>query len=90
VKLLDNGVFINMELEILTPKGLEFKGEASKIILPTKNGQITILPNHEPLISVLAQGVMQITAQNNIIKKEIEGGIIEVCANTAVILLKNF
>jgi len=33
-------------------------------------GKSPILPNHEPLISVLAQGVMQITAQNNIIKKK--------------------
>jgi F-type H+-transporting ATPase subunit epsilon len=80
-----------MKVEIITPKGIEFADEAKKIILPTREGQITVLAHHVPLISVLKPGMMTIVAGNNEkIKKEIEGGILEVGKTKTVILLKKF
>jgi F-type H+-transporting ATPase subunit epsilon len=80
-----------MELEILTPKGLEFKDAVIRVTLPTKAGQITVLDHHAPLISVLGPGIMTIaTIGGKIVEKEIEGGILEVANNKAEILLKKF
>jgi len=79
-----------MELEILTPKGIEFKGEVSVLILPTLLGQISVLPKHASLISVLKPGRMKIKTGEEEISKEIEGGLLEVSHNKAVILLKKF
>jgi F-type H+-transporting ATPase subunit epsilon len=80
-----------MELEILTPKGLEFRDDVSRITLPTKKGQITVLSHHEPLISVLEAGILTIiTAAGESVSREIEGGIMEVTDNKAEILLKKF
>ena len=79
-----------MEIEILTPKGLEFKGDATDLILPTQMGQISVLPNHAPLVSVLKAGKMKIKTSQEELVKEIEGGILEVSQNQAVILLKKF
>jgi F-type H+-transporting ATPase subunit epsilon len=79
-----------MDLEIITPKGIEFSGDAEKIILPTRSGQIAVLPDHAPLISVLKAGRMKIHTAGKEIEKEIEGGILEVEKKKTVILLKKF
>lgn len=80
-----------MKVEIITPKRIELEQEANAIILPTRLGEITVLPNHVPLISVLKPGIMTIIAANNErIEKEIEGGILEVGKDKAAILLKKF
>jgi F-type H+-transporting ATPase subunit epsilon len=79
-----------MKVEIITPKGIELDQEATQIILPTKAGEITVLPHHVPLVSVLKAGIMRITAGEKTIEKEIEGGILEVGKDKAVILLKKF
>lgn len=80
-----------MKVEVITPKGTEFSDEVKEIILPTRSGQIAVLPRHVPLISVLKAGNMSIiTAKEERIEKEIEGGILEVGKDKAVILLKKF
>jgi len=79
-----------MQLEILTPKGLEYKDEVMRITLPTRMGQISVLPQHEPLISVLKAGIMTIKTNKEEKEIEIEGGILEIAGGAAVILLKKF
>jgi len=80
-----------MKVEVITPKGIELTAQVSRMILPTKAGEITVLPHHVPLISVLKAGIIKITlSDNKIFEKEIEGGILEIDKDEAVILLKKF
>lgn len=59
-----------MKVEVITPKGMELASEASQIILPTKAGEITVLPHHVPLVSVLKAGIMRITVGDKVIEKK--------------------
>lgn len=79
-----------MRLEILTPKGKEFEGEADTLILPTVLGQISVLNNHAPIVSVLKAGKMKIRNKDKENSFDIEGGIVQVLKNAVVILLKRF
>jgi len=79
-----------MKVEIITPKGIELEQDAIRIILPTLTGEITVLPHHVSLISVLEAGRIRIVTEKGETEKEIEGGILEVVDNKAVILLKKF
>ena len=79
-----------MKLEILTPKGIEMEVEAKVIIVPTLSGEISVLPKHIPIISVLKAGTMTVKTDQKEIVREIEGGILEVDGDKAVILLKKF
>lgn len=80
-----------MKLEILTPRGKEIAREVKTITLPTYLGEISVLANHTPLISVLRPGKIKIkTGDEKDILIEIEGGIIEVLKNQIVVLLKKF
>ncbi len=69
---------------------MEFSGKVKEIIVPTRAGQIAVLPHHAPLISVLKAGKMKVITAEKEIEKEIEGGILEVDKTKAVILLKKF
>jgi F-type H+-transporting ATPase subunit epsilon len=45
-----------LTIEIITPEKIIFSGNVDQITLPTAAGQITVLPNHEALVSALASG----------------------------------
>ncbi len=45
-------------LEIITPDGMAYDGDVVSVTLPTAEGEITILPNHIPLIAVVVPGTI--------------------------------
>lgn len=47
-----------MLLEIITPDRLVYEGEILSVTLQTAVGEITVLPGHIPLISILAPGAV--------------------------------
>ncbi|PIR57641.1 MAG: ATP synthase F1 subunit epsilon [Parcubacteria group bacterium CG10_big_fil_rev_8_21_14_0_10_38_31] len=76
-----------VEFEIVTPERIVFRGEVLQVTIPTKAGEITVLPEHIPLISILKPGVIEIKTQEK--DKEIvavSGGFIEVLKDKIVIL----
>ena len=76
-----------MNVEIINPDKLIFKGEASLVQLPGKDGSFEILNNHAPLISILAKGKVKIINNNKETEfYEIRGGLIEVLKNKILIL----
>jgi F-type H+-transporting ATPase subunit epsilon len=79
-----------MKVEILTPKGLELEIEAKIVIAPALSGEISILENHVPIISVLKAGKLTIKTSDKDITREIEGGILEFEKGKMVILSKRF
>ncbi len=54
-----------LTIEIITPEKTIYSGTADQITLPTALGQITILPNHQNLISALVPGEIIIKDQKN-------------------------
>lgn len=53
-----------LKLKIITPKGIVFEDEVKSITAPAVDGEITILPHHVNLFSLLKEGIIKI------IKKE--------------------
>ena len=49
-----------IKLKLVTPERELFTVEADSVSLPTTSGEITILPKHVPLVSVLAPGMVTI------------------------------
>lgn len=49
-----------MFLEINTPESMIFEGKVEKVIIPTKIGEICLLPHHQPLISIVEPGIVKI------------------------------
>jgi F-type H+-transporting ATPase subunit epsilon len=51
-----------MILEIVSPEAKLFSGEITSISLPGVDGHFQILNNHAPIVSILQQGLVKITA----------------------------
>ena len=64
-----------------------YVGEATSVTLPGEAGIFTILPHHEPLITILKRGTIMLTAAGDE-KREytIDNGVLE-CANNRVVVL---
>ncbi len=72
--------------ELVTPERVVYRAEADKVTLPTKEGEITVLPDHAHLVAILVPGVAQMTANGNVEDIAVSGGFIEVGANKVRVL----
>jgi F0F1-type ATP synthase epsilon subunit len=74
-----------MKLSLYSLKKILFQGDAESLNCQTVMGEITILDNHETLITVLASGVVKVIDNQ---KKEhffpIKSGFLEVKASNEV------
>ncbi len=76
-----------IKLEIATPERVVLTEAIAQITVPTRDGEITILPGHIPLVASLRAGVIHIKKEND--EPEIistSGGFIEVLMDKIVIL----
>ena len=76
-----------MFLEIITPDKKLFSGEVKSVKLPGADGSFGILNNHAPIIASLKKGVVKVVDGNNAIENfNINGGVIEMLNNKAILL----
>jgi F-type H+-transporting ATPase subunit epsilon len=75
-----------INFKIATPERVVYKDEVDQITVPTMNGEITILPNHIPLISVLDAGEIIVKIGDEEILMAVSGGFIEVLSTKVVVL----
>jgi len=81
-----------MNFQLVALAGVKFSEDAYSVTLPTAAGEITIYPDHEPLISVLIPGVVTIRKQKNDPDQLLEhfatyGGVLEVTHDGAKVLV---
>ena len=76
-----------IKFQIVTPERIVLEEDIRQISVPTKDGEITVLPDHLPLVASLMAGVVEIKnkdSQNEVMA--ISGGFIEVQKDKVVIL----
>lgn len=52
-----------MIFQLISLDGMKFDGEAYEVLIPTTDGDIAVLHNHEPLISALRPGVISVRSK---------------------------
>lgn len=72
---------MKIDLQVVTPEKIAFEGEIDQISLPTKDGQITILPKHISLVSTVKSGELVIKNGEEEILMAVYGGFVEVRKN---------
>jgi F-type H+-transporting ATPase subunit epsilon len=76
-----------LRVEVVTPEKRVWSGEAKMVSARTLEGDLGVLPNHAPLLGVLADGTVSIkTADGSINDFVINGGFISVANNRVSIL----
>ncbi len=64
-----------------------FSGEALSLTAKAAEGEVTILPKHEPFVSNLKPGIVTVRTAEGEHKFDISGGILEVSNNQVTVLL---
>lgn len=76
-----------MKLSIYSLKKIVYEGEADSVNMQTVGGEITVLNNHRPLLSMLTEGVLKITANGQEQFFQVKSGFVEVKEDNSVRLL---
>jgi len=80
-----------MKLNILTPEGSIYSGEAYGVQLPGVTGSFEVLDKHAPMIAALSEGKMKVlqgSLNGAATFYDIQGGFAEVLDNNVTVLVE--
>jgi F-type H+-transporting ATPase subunit epsilon len=79
-----------MTVELVAPDRIVWSGDADMVIARTTDGDIGILPNHEPLLAVLVEHPVQIrTGGEDDFVVDVLGGFLSVTPDRVSILAES-
>jgi F-type H+-transporting ATPase subunit epsilon len=64
-----------------------FDGPAASLTVPGTEGEMTLLPHHEPFVTTLKAGTVTVKAGGETREFSIGGGVLECSGDRAVVLL---
>lgn len=76
-----------IKFKITTPEKVVWEDDVLQATIPTAEGEITILPNHIPLISILKAGEMRLLTKNGEQVIALAGGFLEIKGGNEIIVL---
>ena len=76
-----------IRLKIITPRKIVIDKQVNSVTVPTADGEITILPHHVHLFSLLIEGIVKIKDAGNEDDLAIGGGYLETNGETVTILV---
>ena len=77
---------MKLQLDIVTPERELFSSKVDIVLAPGPQGQLGILPNHAPLITVLGEGVLVTRRGEEEYSFAIHGGYMQVLPDQVIVL----
>jgi F-type H+-transporting ATPase subunit epsilon len=79
-----------MQVELVAADRLVWSGEATMVIARTTEGDVGILPNHAPMLSLMVQGIVDVTTtENETWVAAVDEGFLSVANNRVSILAEH-
>lgn len=76
-----------LQIELVAADRVVWSGQAGQIIARTVEGDVGVLPNHAPMLSLLVSGVVEITTvEGPVVLAAVEEGFLSVADNRVSIL----
>jgi F-type H+-transporting ATPase subunit epsilon len=80
--------FTPYPVELITPDGIAYSGDAERLVVPGASGELGILANHAPLISLLKPGETRLTDADGTVRRyATDDGYVQVRKNHALVLV---
>ncbi len=76
-----------MQFKIITPEKIVFSEEVDQVTLTTTTGEITVLPHHIPLVTVLQPGELRYKKEGREFPLAVSGGFAEIKADNSIVIL---
>ncbi len=71
---------------LITPEGILFEGQVTRVILTAHDGQLAILPNHAPLICRLGAGRLRLDTREGIRTWFVDHGVAHLGSGQLLVL----
>jgi F-type H+-transporting ATPase subunit epsilon len=78
-----------MRVTVISPESAVYDGEADAVIAPAFDGQVGILENHAPMMTVLGTGTLTVRTGDNAKCFHVQGGVLQVVQNNVRILAEH-
>lgn len=78
---------MNINLKIVTPESVVYEDKVDSVSLMTETGEITILPNHVPIVAMLRAGEMRIKRDGEEHFLVASTGFVEVRPGNQIVIL---
>jgi F-type H+-transporting ATPase subunit epsilon len=76
-----------LNLEITTPERTVYSEEVDSVTIPTREGEITVLPNHAVLVGLVVPGALTVRNGGNLNYLAVSGGCLEVMPDSRCVIL---
>ena len=76
-----------LKFKLVTPETTVYSGEVDSASIMTQMGEITVLPNHVPLIGILKAGEMRLMGGGTETFLAVTGGYVEVHGDNTITVL---
>ena len=70
-----------MKVSVISPESVLFEGEASSVVAPAFDGEVGILENHAPMMTLLGTGALRLDGASGK-TFNIDGGFLQVVDNS--------
>jgi F-type H+-transporting ATPase subunit epsilon len=70
-----------MQVTVISPEAAMFDGQADAVVAPAFDGELGILPNHAPLMTLLGEGVLVVRQGGAAHRFRVRGGFLQVVHN---------
>ena len=70
-----------MQVTVISPEASMFDGEADAVVAPAFDGQVGILPNHAPFMTLLGEGTLTVRHGDTVNRFVVRGGFLQVVDN---------
>jgi F-type H+-transporting ATPase subunit epsilon len=77
----------SIHFELIAPDRILFSGDARAVMLPATEGDMTVMPGHEPLMTMLNPGVIAVTdVQGHGHRAFVRSGFVEITGSAVTVL----
>lgn len=76
-----------IHFKIATPDRVVYENDIDHVTIPTKAGEITVMPNHAPIVSVVKPGELRIVSNGEELPHYVAGGTLEIRPDNTMVLL---
>lgn len=79
-----------LRVELVSADSSVWSGEAKMVVAKTVEGEIGLLPGHEPMLAILASGEVRVTlADGNTLAASAEDGFLSVEHDVVTVVARN-
>ena len=75
-----------LKVSVISPERVLFEGEAASVVAPAFDGEVGILQNHAPMMTLLGKGSLRVGGGGSDRSFQIEGGFLQVVENNVRIV----